>query len=70
MLYRLAVDQDVALVDGLEARNSAQRGRLAAARLPKQHDELIVVDLEVDVLDDVERAEEFLDAAKLDLGHG
>ena len=69
MLHRLAVDQDVAFVDRLQAGDGAQRRRLAAARLAEQHDELVVLDLQIEVLDDLDGAEEFLDAAKLDLGH-
>ena len=69
VLHRLAVDQDVALVDRLQAGDGAQRRRLAAARLAEQHDELVVLDLQVQVLDDLDGAEIFLDAAKLDLGH-
>jgi hypothetical protein len=61
--------KDVALVDGLEAGDGAQRRRLAAARLAQEHDELVILDLEIDVLDDLDGAEELLDAAKLDLGH-
>ena len=69
MLHRLAVDQDVALVDRLQPGDGAQRRRLAAAGLAEQHDELVVVDLQVEVLDDLDGAEKFLHAAKLDLGH-
>ena len=69
MLHRLTVDQDVALIDRLQARDGAQRRRLAAARLSEQHDEFVVCDGEIEVLDDLDGAEIFLDAAKFDLRH-
>ena len=44
-------DRDRAGADLLEPGDHAQRGRLAAARRPDQHDELLVLDHEVDVAD-------------------
>ena len=44
----LAADIDVARGDFLEARDHAQRGRLAAARWADQHDEFVVGDIEID----------------------
>ncbi len=67
MLHRPTVDQDVALIDGLQARNGAQRRGLAASRLAEQHDEFVVGDGEIEVLDDLDGTEIFLDAAKFDL---
>ena len=61
--------EEAALVDRLEASNGAQCRRLAAARLSEQHDELVVGDGEIEVLDDLDGAEIFLDAAKFDLRH-
>ena len=69
VLHRLAVDQDVALVDRLESRYRTQCRRLAAAGLSKQHDEFVVGDGEVQIVDDLDGPEEFLDAAKFDLRH-
>ena len=69
VLDRLAVDQYVAAVDLLEPGDGAQGRGLAAARLAEQDDELVVLDNEVQILDDLHLAEEFFDAAKLDLGH-
>ena len=69
-LHRLAVDQDVAGVDILKARNCAQRGRLAAARRSEENDEFLVGDRKVQLPDDVIVAEIFLDVAQDDLGHG
>ena len=69
VLHRLAVDEDVAAVDILKSGDGAQRRRLAAARLAEHDDELVVGDVKVEVLDDLDVAEELLDAAKLDLGH-
>ncbi len=44
----VAADHDVAVADVLQARDHAQRGRLAAAGGADQHDELVVGDVEVD----------------------
>ena len=49
VLHRLAVDQDVAGVDVLEAGDGAQRRGLAAARGAEEDDELLVLHREVDV---------------------
>ena len=43
-LHRLAIDQDFAPVDLLKPGNGAQRGCLAAAGRPEQHDELAMPD--------------------------
>jgi hypothetical protein len=48
----LSRDLDVALGDGLEPGDHAQKGGLAAARRPEQHDEGAVRDIEVDAMDD------------------
>ena len=69
VLHRLAVDQDVAGVDVLEAGDGAQRRGLAAARGAEEDDELAVLHREVDVLDDVQRAEMLVGVAELDLSH-
>ena len=69
VLHGLSVDQDVAAVDLLQPGDGAQRGRLAAARLAEHDDEFVVIHMQVEVLDDLNVAEEFLDAAKLDLSH-
>ena len=69
MLDRLTVDQDIALVDGLQPGDGAQCRRLAAARLAEHDDEFAIGDLKVHVLDDLVRTEPLLDAAKLDMGH-
>ena len=44
----VAADEDLAVGDVLETRDHAQRRRLAAARWPHQHHELVVGDVEVD----------------------
>ena len=46
-----AVDQDLALVDLLEAGEHPQARRLAAARRPDEHEELAVADLQVQPVD-------------------
>ena len=70
VLHRLAVDQDVAAVDVLEAGDGPQGRGLAAARRPQQHDELAMPDLQVELADDVVVAEVLLDVSEDDVGHG
>ena len=70
VLDRLAVEQDVARVDLLEAGDGAQRRGLAAARGAEEDDEFLVLDRQVDVADDVDGAEMLVDVAQFDLSHG
>ena len=56
-----AVDQDLPAGDVLEPGDQAQQRGLAAAGRADEDDELAVLDLEVDVLDDVDRPEGFAD---------
>jgi hypothetical protein len=44
----IASNHDVAVGDVLQPRDHPQRGRLAAARRPHQHDKLMVGDVEID----------------------
>ena len=55
MVDHPVADADVAAGDVLEARDHAQRRRLAAAGRADQRHELLVGDLEIDVLDGVEQ---------------
>ncbi|MPL80520.1 hypothetical protein SDC9_26421 [bioreactor metagenome] len=54
-------EQQPAAVDRLEARDAAQRRRLATARRPEQRDELALPDLEIDVFQNVQIAIELVD---------
>jgi hypothetical protein len=49
--YVLAGDQDLAVVQRLQSREHAQRGRLAGTRRSDEHQQLTVPDLEVQVVD-------------------
>ena len=69
ILNRLAVEQDIAAIDFLEAGNGAQRGGLAAARGAEEDHEFAILHGEVDVVDDVNRAEVLVDMAKFNLSH-
>ena len=69
ILHRLPVDGDVAGVDRLEPGDGAQRRGLAATGGAEQHHELAVGDLEVQLADDVVRAEILLDVAEPDRRH-
>ena len=51
VVHELAVDVELAAGDGLKACNHAQGRGLAAAGRSDEHDELAVLDLEVEVLD-------------------
>ena len=54
VVHQLAVDAKRAGRDFFQAGDHAQRGRLAAARRPDQHDELAILDLQVEVVDRLE----------------
>ena len=58
--------QDVAGGDVLQPGDHPQQGRLAAARRADEDDELAAFDLEVEVVDDVHRAEALADVAQFD----
>jgi hypothetical protein len=62
----LAVDADLALLDGLEPVDRAAERGLARARRADHHDDLAAVDREVDVLEDVQFTEPLVDAGQLD----
>ena len=66
VLDGLALEQDVALVGLLEARDHAQRRRLAAARRAEHREERPLRDVEVEALDRVLVAEALDDAAEGD----
>jgi hypothetical protein len=68
-IHHLAVDGDLAPAQILEPGDHAQHGRLAAARRSDQHDELLVADLEVDVLDRMDLVELLVEIANNDGRH-
>ena len=49
----LALDEDLARVDGFQTVDGAAHGRLARARRPDYNDDLAAVDREIDVVEDV-----------------
>ena len=49
----LALDEDLARVDGFQAVDGAAHGRLARARGADHHDDFAAVDREIDVVEDV-----------------
>ena len=63
-------DADFAGGDVLEPRDHAQKRRLAASRRSHQHDELAVVDQDVDAVDDLDRSKGLSDVADRDRSHG
>ncbi len=65
----LAVDQDLPAGDVLESGDQAQQRRLAAAGRPDEDHEGAVLDLQVGILDDVDRSERFPDSLQRDLAH-
>ena len=66
----VAADEDVAAGDVLEARDHAQRRRLAAARRADEHHELVVGDLEVDAAHRLDLIVLLDDLAQRDFRHG
>ena len=63
---RLALDQDLSGVDGLETVYRAAERRLARAGRAYQHQHLALLDLKTDVLQDVEVAKVLLYVPQLD----
>ena len=56
--------------DVLKPRDEPEQRGLAAARGPDEHAELAVRDVEIDALDDIDRAKALLDVSQRDLRHG
>ncbi len=70
VVHDVAADPDLAVGDLLETGDHAQRGRLAAARGPDEHDELLIGDLEIDPFHCLHAAIiDFDDFANRNLGH-
>src|SRR5258708_896629 len=59
-------DDDLAALVLLQPVDAADHRRLPGAGRPADHDAFALVDLEIDVLEDVELAEPFVDMAQLD----
>ena len=68
-LTTLAVEPDLAGARLLQPGDDAQQRRLAAAGRADEDDELAVRDVEVDVVEHLDRAEGFRDAAEAEVGH-
>ena len=69
MVDNVAADADPAGGLVLEPGDDPQKRGLAAARGPEQHDELAVLDVEVDALEDIHLAEGLADGVDLELCH-
>ena len=65
----IAGNADLAAGNVLEASNHAQQGGLAAARRADKHDELAVLDPEVDVMQHFDGAIGLLDVLDIDRCH-
>ena len=65
----LAVDQDLSAGDVLKSGDQAQQRRLAATGRPDENHEGAVLDIEIGILDDVDRPERFADSLERDLAH-
>jgi hypothetical protein len=63
---RQAVDDDVAGLNRLEPVDAANQGAFATATRAADHDDISRLDGEINVLEDVKRAEPLIDLAKLD----
>ncbi len=66
----LAADRQRTGGDVLEAGNHPEQRGLAAAGRADKDAELAILDVEIDALDDAERAELFLDVAQAHISHG
>src|SRR5271155_1174210 len=66
----LGVDEHLSGGDVLETGDEAQKRRLATAGRPDEHRELAVFDVEIDAVDDADRAERFPHVFQLDASHG
>ena len=60
---RLALNEDLARIDGLEAVDSAAQRRLAGSGRADDDEDLSPIDLKVDVLQDVQGAVVLVDVA-------
>jgi hypothetical protein len=69
LVHPSITDADFAGVDALQPGQCAQRGGLAAAGRPEQHDELAVPDVQVELADHVVGAEVLVRVDDLDVGH-
>ena len=65
----LAVDQDFAAGDVLKSGDQAQQRRLPAAGRPDENHEGAVLDIQIGILDDVDRPERFADSLQRYLAH-
>ena len=65
----VAVDQDLPAGDVLKSGDQAQQRGLAAAGRPDEHHEGAVLDIQIGILDDVDRPERFADSLERDLAH-
>ena len=63
---RLALDEDLARVDGFQAVDGSAHGRLARARGADHDDDFAAVDREIDVVEDVQIAIVLIDVLELD----
>ena len=64
----IALDENLAGVDGLESVDGATKRGLARARRADNHDNLALANFEVNVLEHVEAAKVLVHVAKLDDG--
>ena len=65
---RLAVEAELARVDGVDAADALDQGGLAGAVVADQRGDLAGVGGEVDVVQDLHRAEALVDPAQLEQG--
>src|SRR5690606_35192992 len=62
-------DRDLAVINGFQARDHPQQGRLAASGRADQYHELPVLDVEVEARNDLHAPETLADIGKPDLRH-
>jgi len=64
-----AVDQDLAAGDILKSGDQPQQRGLAASRRSDENHKGAILDVEIGILDDVDRPERFADSLKRNLAH-
>ena len=69
IIHASIADIDVALTRLFQPCNHTQAGTLAAARWADQHQELFVLDIQVDVMNNLDLTETLVDVVKFDTCH-
>ena len=69
VVHHPVADVDIALAQLFQSRDEPQRGALAAARGADEHQELPIIDVEIDVVDSYGIPEPLIDMLQTKTGH-